>query len=269
MKIYYRKTGERRPFVEKVLEIFKDEIQGRKRVLIKPNIVSSEKYPTTTHVDTLEVVLSFLSKFGCEVIVGDGPAIDVSSKKVMRSHILKDICDKHNVNFMNFYEEEMSIRIDNRGRHKLKMSNIPFACDYIISLPLLKTHYLKHIGISCALKNQFGYLCKWQRFKAHMGVGSIHKYIAGINSIVKTDLYIIDALEVMLNGNEIRHGGHRAKLGIMFAGKDPLSLDAYGLKLLNDLGEKKLLGKRAEDIGYIQQAVLHNLGSKNYDLLKI
>lgn len=269
MKIFYTKSNDRVSFTNNILEEFSDEIKGKKRVLIKPNIVSLEPYPSTTHPDTLETVLSFLSKFNCQVIVGDGPAMDINTKKVMSHHVLGDICKKYNIDFVNLYEHEMVVKRDTPGNLKLKISKIPFTCDYIISLPLLKTHLLKHIGLSCALKNQLGCLGRWHRFKAHIPGGLLHKYILAINSIVKTDLYIVDAREAMLNANEFRHGGYKAELGIMFAGKDPVSLDVYGLKLLQGLGEKKLLGRSAMDIGYIQLAVSHNLGNIDYQLLEL
>ncbi len=270
MKIYYRKTEERVSFVNTILEIFKDEIKGKQRVLVKPNLVSSENYPTTTHAETLESVLSFLSKLDCRVLVGDGPAFNVNSKKVINAHVLRSICSKYNISFINFHEaEQINITGAPGEKYKLKISNIPLTCDYIISLPTLKTHRLKNIGLSCALKNQFGYLCNRLRFKSHICPSLLPKYIGRINSIVKTDLFIIDAVEVLLNANEIRHGGYKNKLGVMFAGKDPVALDSYGLTLLKDLGEKKLSGKNALDIGYIREAARRNLGSTEYEIITI
>ena len=270
MKIYYRKTGERVSFVNSILEIFKDEIKEKQQVLVKPNIVSSESYPTTTHPETLDSVLSFLSKLDCRVLVGDGPAFDINAKKVMNTHVLRSICDKYSIPFINFHETEQLIVTGAPGeKYKLKISNIPLTCDYIISLPTLKTHKLKNIGLTCALKNQFGYLCNRLRLKSHICPSLLHKYIAQINSIVRTDLFIIDAVEVLLNANEKRHGGYKTDLGVMFAGKNPVSLDSYGLALLKALGEKKLLDKNSMDIGYIREAVRHNLGNTEYEIIPI
>ena len=54
--IYYSKFEEgkekRKEFTLKILELYKDQIKGK--VFIKPNMVSYEDYPTTTHPETLE-----------------------------------------------------------------------------------------------------------------------------------------------------------------------------------------------------------------------
>jgi len=269
MEIYFRETEERKPFITKVLGIFKEEIKDKKKILIKPNIVSIENYPTTTHEETLDAILSILTISNHEVIVGDGPAFDVNKKKVINSHKLKDICEKYNIELINFHQNRQRvIKNTGHGISRLKISNIPFTCDYIISLPVLKVHSLKNIGITGALKNQFGYLSTLQRIQYHLKYKVLNKCIADINYIVKTDLFIIDAIEILLNGNEIRHGGYKAKCGIMFAGKDPIALDSYGFKLLQDLGEKKLLGKKPLDIEYIKLAHDYGLGNTKYELVK-
>lgn len=269
MVIYYRRTEERKSFVRKVLSIHKDEISNKKRILVKPNIVSIEEYPTTTNPDTLDAVLSFLSQFDNEIIVGDGPAVGKNKKMAIKYHTLKDICARYNVSLINFHNEKKTVRSCRNGKYKLKMSNIPFNCDYIISLPILKTHRLGNIGMSCSLKNQFGYLSNWNRIKYHINVKAINRCIAEINAIIKTDLFIADAVEVLLNANEIRHGGYKAELGYMFAGKDPVALDSYGLKLLSELGEKKLLQKKPSDIEYIRLARDYDLGDFEYELVNV
>jgi uncharacterized protein (DUF362 family) len=73
-------------------------LENAKRIFVKPNIVSSEPYPTTTHPEVLEALLSWLSSR--EIVVGDGPAVDAGrSDKVLRNTPLKEILEKHNVSF--------------------------------------------------------------------------------------------------------------------------------------------------------------------------
>lgn len=45
-----------------------------KRVLVKPNLVSLEKYPTTTDPEVLDSVIEALR--GCDIMVADGPSTD-------------------------------------------------------------------------------------------------------------------------------------------------------------------------------------------------
>jgi len=47
--------------------------------------------------------------------------------------------------------------------------------------------------------------------------------------------FIVDAIETIIITNEIRYGGKKKYLGYMLAGKDPVSLDIEGLKLLQKI----------------------------------
>ena len=79
---YYSETYNRRDFVAKTLEIFKDCLKTAKRISVKPGIVSSEPYPTTTYSEVLDTILSWLS--GHEIIVGDALTVDAGrSDKIL------------------------------------------------------------------------------------------------------------------------------------------------------------------------------------------
>ncbi|HVP27362.1 MAG TPA: DUF362 domain-containing protein [Candidatus Bathyarchaeia archaeon] len=77
-----------------------------KRVFVKPNIVSSEPYPATTHPEVLDALLGWLSNR--EIIVGDGPAVDAGrTDKVLQNTPLREICENHNVSLVNLYSDPM------------------------------------------------------------------------------------------------------------------------------------------------------------------
>ena len=56
VNVFFQKTQDRVDFSQAILLKFLPEFVG-KSVLIKPNIVSYELYPTTTHPETLKVVI--------------------------------------------------------------------------------------------------------------------------------------------------------------------------------------------------------------------
>ena len=63
----------------KALKPFEDDIaegiQGKNKVLIKPNFVSTTVQLAATHVDTIKAVLDMLSEFyDGEIIIGEGPS---------------------------------------------------------------------------------------------------------------------------------------------------------------------------------------------------
>ncbi len=266
--IFLQKTQNRKKFVQEVFtkaEI-KKELVRVKRVLLKPNIVSFEPYPTTTHPEVLEACLEFILNLDKKVLVGDGPAPDAgSSKKIIETHPLREVCTKFGLPLIDLSSGPMK-KIKTRT-FELNFSTIPFEVDYIISLPVLKSHGTT--GITGALKNQFGLISPKDRIILHVSPWKdIHKAIAEINLIIKSNCWIVDAIQTLIDTNEIRHGGKIRELGYMLAGKDPVALDLEGLKLLQKI-DPKLSNKKPEDIPHLKYAINLDVGRPDYLLKEI
>lgn len=262
--VYYSETSQRKEFTLRVLELFNSSLKEAKKILVKPNIVSAEPYPTTTHPEVLDTVLSRLSDR--EVLVGDAPAVDAGrSKKIFEKTPLKEVCDIHGVRLVNFYAEKMKTVRSSRG-YKIRVSTVPFLCDFVISLPVLKFHSM--LDLSGALKNQFGYLSRTDRILMHTKIKNIDKGIAEVNAAVPPSLFIVDAVETMVKAQECRHGGCPAELGFMMAGVDPVSLDCCGFDVLQKV-EPKLKGKTCEDVEYLNYAIEYGVGSMSFETCRI
>jgi uncharacterized protein (DUF362 family) len=253
------KTDNRRGFVSAAMERFAEAVNGGP-VLVKPNLVSHEPYPTTTHPDVLDEVLALLK--GREVIVADGPGADLMRPgKVIREHELTAVCERHGIKFTNVYRESMS-KFTAPGV-KITMSGLPKKAAAMISLPVLKSH--KICMMTGALKNHFGFLAKRSRGKLHFGAADIHKGIAALNRAAPGSLFIVDAVVTEVGANEMRHGGRPTELWHMLAGTDPVGLDAFGLTLLQKV-EPALRGKGPMDVPYLKYCADWGLGSVEYDL---
>ena len=82
--IYLRETQDRGKFVKYVLSLeLNKQIQSINKVLIKPNIVSYESYPSTTHPIVLQTCLDYFLAHKKDVVVTDGPAPDAGDSKQM------------------------------------------------------------------------------------------------------------------------------------------------------------------------------------------
>jgi uncharacterized protein (DUF362 family) len=258
--IYIAETDNRKDFITKIMNIFKTQIDQGTSIFIKPNIVSSEPYPTTTHPQMLNNLLEHLSEK--TVTVGEAHAIDTGyTKNILENSPLKEICNQHGVKLVNLYKKKMKKWKSPRG-YTIKTSTLPLEHDYVISLPVLKVH--KQCRLSGALKNQFGYLSKLDRILMHAKIKNIHKGIAEVNLACPTNLFIVDAVETLIKAQECRHGGCPAKLNTLLAGTDPVSLDSYGQKLLQKI--EFSLKKNIKHLDYAQQ---YGVGEKNYSIIKI
>jgi len=262
--VYFAENCTRTQFINQILELHKPELEKAEKIFIKPNIVSYEHYPTTTHPETLEAILKQLP--GKNIIVGDAPAFDAGrANKIIQKSPLKPICENHHIKLTNLYAEKMKTTTSPRS-YKTRISALPLSCDYIISIPVLKVHFM--VGISGALKNQFGYLSRRDRLLMHCKIKSLTKGIAEVNWAIHTNLFIVDALETMTGAQECRHGGCKAKLNTMIAGTDPVALDMYGLQLLSKL-EPKLKQEKNQALKYIDYAASIGLGNKQFETKKL
>ena len=250
MYIYSARTEERKKFVKSLLThpSILEKLQKAKRILLKPNIVSHEPYPTTTHPDTLRACLELLVSWHKEITVADGPAIDAgNSRDVLSCHPLKEVCDSFGVPLIDLLSQETISVVTRNGMTLEVVKLAPDSYDFIISLPVLKSHGI--CFFTGALKNQFGFFSARERARLHLGK-DIFRAIAEINAMIKPNLFIVDAVETLVKTNEMRHGGIPAKLGYMLGGTDPLGLDILGLRLLSQL-DPNLKDKCPHDIPYL------------------
>ncbi len=262
--VYLRKTEDREAFVRMVFQVL--DVQRKaagKEILVKPNIVSYEPYPTTTHPATLEACLGLLQGFARKVIVADGPAFDAGdSESIIERHPLKNSCDKFGIAMIDLLSKGTK-KVKTRS-YELEVSLMAFECDLIISLPVLKSHGI--CSLTGALKNQLGFLSVAEKRRMHWAL-DVHRVIAELNEVVKPSLYIVDAVQTLINTNEVRHGGRHQALGYMLAGTDPVSLDALGLELLMKV-EPRLRGKYPNDILHLGYAIDFAVGQPTYEILE-
>ncbi len=269
-KILLFRKADRARQLKKILKAFEPDIKPRTRILVKPSIACLEEYPSTTHPEALDTVLAFLVKMGKEVVVGDGPAMsNLGTQRVIDRHPLRDVCRKHGLELLDLTRPpRRHFSFLERTKTRISLSAVPFACDYVISLAVLRVHKAADIGFAGALFGQLGYVSPGGRLAAWLSRNVRDRIIALANVAAKPDLTILDAVEVMLGAHTLRDGGRKAPLGIQLAGRDPVACDCYALELLKVLDEPKLKGKRPEDIGYLRAALDLQVGTKDYALVE-
>jgi hypothetical protein len=72
----------------------------------------------------------------------------------------------------------------------------------------------------------------------------------------------------MIKAQECRHGGCPTGLNTMMAGSDPVSLDCFGLKLLERV-EPKFESRNRQALSYIGYASEYGLGKETYETKKL
>ncbi len=125
--------------------------------------------------------------------------------------------------------------------------------DRFINIPIAKQH--SEARLTMCLKNMMGAIGGW-RGRIHVG---LHQNIADMNLVLRPDLHVLDATRILL-----RNGPKGGKIedvevkNLLFAGPDPVALDALGAGLF---------GLKPADLGYITKS--HEAGRGEMDLAKI
>jgi uncharacterized protein (DUF362 family) len=262
--VYLHRGEDREAFVKRVFETF--DVQTRvagKHVLLKPNIVSQEPYPTTTHPATLEACLALLQRSASKITVADGPAWDAGDPEcIIEEHPLKKSCERFGVPLVDALANGAR-KVRTRGL-ELEVSALALDCDFIISLPVLKSHGI--CGLTGALKNLLGLLSPTDKRRLHTRL-DVDRVIAELNEVVKPSLHIVDAVQTLATTNELRHGGRKAKLGYMLAGTDPVGLDTLGLGLMAKV-DPGLKRRGKEGVPHLQHAAELGVGEPDYEVVE-
>src|SRR5437763_1714897 len=95
----------------------------------------------------------------------------------------------------------------------------------VITLPVLKTHATT--VFTGALKNQWGCIPRYDRILLHK---YLHELICHVNQIRPVTLALMDGLVGMQGRGPIN--GYPIDLNVLLASRDPVALDATGMRLI-------------------------------------
>jgi len=251
------------PEVEKALRRAVDLIGGisnfikpGSKVLIKPNLLMAKgpDFAIDTHPEVVRAVIRLLKEVDAKIYVGDGasvwPGQSNEMKVVYEKSGIQKVADEEGVDLVKF--------VNRRWYGKVLLTTWFSECDYIISIPKLKTH--NYTVITGAIKNLFGLVPDRYKLELHKQYCSVEKFgqmLIDIYETVRPSLSIIDGI-VAMEGDGPGTSGILRNLGLVLAGADAIALDSVmarimGIKPLDvpmlKEGHKRKLGNiHLEDI---------------------
>jgi len=244
----------------KALELtnFKKFVKGKKKIVIKPNLVvpiHSSK-GITTDVDVVRAIIECLPN-SSRVAVVEG-ATDTS--KTFKLNGYDKLIEEYGIELVDLNEEDEweVVKVEN----PLIFENIKIArrvveSDFLVSVGKLKIHSIA--GITGSIKNMMGTCSKDQRLKIH---AYIPKSLMDLLSVRVPDFALIDGIV----GSEIDENiPHPVKMNLVLASKDCVALDKTAAKIMDvnllaapyitmasERGfgkfEADLVGERVEDV---------------------
>jgi uncharacterized protein (DUF362 family) len=217
------------------------------KILIKPNIGFSEWMPLyglVTTTSLLECLVQLLVEQGCQDIsVGEG-SVDMPGLSMRRSYRrmgIDTIARRYGLKLVDL--NQGPFRQVDLGGLKVQIAEAAFENDFLINVPVLKTHSLTKVSLG--FKNLKGFLSPASKIKFH-GKNRLNHLIRLLSEAVRSDLTVIDGTYALECGPDTVLGrAHRTNL--IIAGRDGYACDIVGTTLLGiDPAEVSHLREYAE-----------------------
>ncbi|KJS19930.1 MAG: hypothetical protein VR72_16850 [Clostridiaceae bacterium BRH_c20a] len=204
-------------------------------VLIKPNLVYPDPPPRTTDPDIIAALVEMSIAVGAKrVLVGESPS---SAEKKSKGLTSRDVFEATGVFekvskvdgeivFLD-EDEELEVDIPEAKIYKKAIVNKKFIeADVLISVPVLKTHFLTDVTLG--IKNLYGFVSQEHRKLYHRD--DLSQKLDDLLKIRKPNLTVIDAGLAMEGlGPKV---GSTVPLDITIAGGDVVACDAVGASLM-------------------------------------
>ena len=248
-----------------------------KRVLIKPN-AARLAFPgegVTTHPQVVAATIDHLKeKEVGNIVIGESCIFGVNAQEAFRVTGMKEISKKRGVELIDLDQvDPMEIAIPGgKVLKKIKVPAILKKFNFIISIPVMKTHM--HTRVTLSIKNMKGLLWRREKVRFHQlrynkkitdGYKELDMAISEMASILFPHLAIIDGT-VGMEGMGPAYGRMK-KVGMILVGNNPLSADAVATRLMGfdpeEIPHLKLSAERG--LGEIQ---LKKISVEPQDYLK-
>ena len=245
-KISLVKTSDRQTGIKKAVELLGLNPVRDKAVLLKPNFNTSDRYPGSTHNDTLINLIGQLKHMGAESIAIGERSGPPDTADVLKEKDIYGICKKLDVKLINFEElpDAGWVKIKPEGSHwrnGFYVAKPVLDSECVISTCCLKTHGFGGV-FSMSLKLSVGLTHKRNMTELHSSFLSMRKMIAEINQAYRPLLILLDGIEVFTDGGPMK--GTRKQADVLIAGTDRIAIDAVGLAVLKDIGSNKAIMER-------------------------
>ncbi|MFX1337777.1 MAG: DUF362 domain-containing protein [Promethearchaeota archaeon] len=229
--------------VRKVVDQSKlfDDIPTDAKIFIKPNIVywnrhsNFPKWGVLTTSRVIEDAVVLLNERGIkDITIGEGivtedPKDDLTAADAFEKLGYNTLKERYGVKAINTFRSPFE-KIDMGLDFKVNFSSVALAADYILDIPVLKTH--AQAKASIAFKNLKGLISIASRKKFHSPdlVHDLNYNVSHLPNKLPPVLTIIDGIYTLERGPAIDGKAHRSN--ILVASKDILSADLVGASLL-------------------------------------
>ena len=229
-----------------------------KRILLKPNAarLMEPEQGGVTHPAVVAAVIDHLrDRGGRDIYIGESPILGVKVKEVFDLTGMARIAGERGIPLIDFDKEgPLNLPVP-KGLvvQTLKVAAEISRTDYIVSIPVMKTHM--HTTVTLSIKNMKGVLWRREKVRLHQ----LHAPRQVVGNDKELDVAISDLASVLLpdlaviDGNIGMEGlgpgiGNPRNAGLVVVSQDPVAADAVASRLMGfspqDIPHLRLISER-------------------------
>lgn len=217
--------------VKEILETMKPEEGLPRKALIglKPNLVMakpSTSGATTSPEITAGIIEYFQGKGFANLLILESAWVGDSTRKAFDVCGYRELSRTYGVPLADL-KKDKAVKLQ-AGGLEISVCARALDVDFLVNIPVLKAHC--QTRLTCALKNLKGIIPDREKRRFHSL--DLHKPIALLNKLVKTDLVIVDAI---MGDLTYEGGGNPVEMGRIIGGRDAVLVDSYAAGLLGFL----------------------------------
>ena len=222
------------------------QLTGKMNVVVKPNLVVAKPAAegAVTHPEIVDGIVLFLKENGiASITIAEGSWLGETTTRAFDRCGYSVLAKKYGIKLFDTKNDKVVKKTV--GDLTLGVCETILNADFLINVPVLKGHC--QTTMTCCLKNMKGCIPDSEKRRYH-NIG-LHRPIAALNTILKSQLHVVDCI---CGDPTFEEGGNPVQSDRIFLGTDPVLLDSYGATLL---------GYDPQKIEYLRLAASWGIGS--------
>lgn len=197
------------------------------RVVIKPNLCTERPemiHTANTSIGVLRAVCAVLQERTRDITVVESNGARYPAEAAFENNGVYRLADEMGLKVLNLSKDTL-VEVPDPRMKGFGMARTWLEADVFITLPVLKTHATT--VFTGAIKNQWGCIPRYDRILLHK---HLHELVGDVNKLKPPTLALMDGLVGMQGRGPIN--GYPIDLNVLLASRDPVALDATGMRLI-------------------------------------
>jgi uncharacterized protein (DUF362 family) len=223
------RPGEAAPVVRALMEAcgWRDLIPAGASVAVKPNLCTERPeqiHTANTSAEVLRAVCAVLRERTDRVTVVESDGARYKAEVAFENNGVYRVADELGLRVVNLSSDEL-VEVDDPRMRGFGLARTWLEADAFVTLPVLKTHATT--VFTGAIKNQWGCVPRYDRILLHK---YLHELVGDLNMRRPVTFALMDGLVGMQGRGPIN--GYPINRHVLLASRDPVALDATGMRLI-------------------------------------